>query len=255
MRGFREILGSEYKNEKVPLYRSYGVWRKTHPVLDKILFYALRSVVIFVLAVLGIAFFTTAWSLLFYADILIATVFLLGVILIFALIFTRTIRKRLKLIRKIKRLCKKEGYALRWERGFFSSLRWHDSSPDFILETDKYVYHVHFLTINKYTSSLTFKSSERIEKVVYPLNNKFTLIFEFKPRRSTLKTAFTPLPSEGKKQNIRVLLVNPVCRDMFEASADGGVITTGNGMQRFGYTVFSGSGFIEAVKRNEQGDI
>ena len=99
MRGFREIFGSEYKNEKVPLYRSYGVWRKTHPVLDKILFYTLRSVVIFVLAVLGIAFLATAWSLLFYADILIATVFLLSVILIFALIFTRTIRKRLKLIR------------------------------------------------------------------------------------------------------------------------------------------------------------
>lgn len=252
MKKFSEIFSPEYKNEKVPLYRSYGVWRKSHPVLDKILFYTLRSVVIFVLSVLGLALFATLWSLLLYADTLIATLLLLGVIIILSFVLTRSIRKRLKLLRKLKKLCKTEKYGLRFCRSFPSSFKWDTKNQDFILETDSHIYYVHFLTVNKYTSTLTFSSPEYIEKVVYPLNNKFTLIFEFKPKRSKITTDFDPLPASDTKTPVRAILVNPVCREMFEASKNGGVDVTGNGMKKYGYTVFTGSGFTESVKRNEE---
>ena len=251
MRGLSYFFSSEYKNENIPLYRSYGVWRKTHPVLDKILFYALRSLVIFVLAVLGTAFFATTVTLLLYADILVATVFVLIVFSIIFFVLTRSMRKRIKLLRKLRRLCKKEGYRLIKGRSFFRSFRWNTKEHDFILKTDKYEYYVHFLTIGKYTSTLTFKDPEHIEKVVYPLNNNFSLIFEFRPKRSTLNTDFPPLPTDMSTYHIRIILINPVCREMFEKTPDGCIVATGNGMSRFGYTVFSGSSFIEAVKRNE----
>ena len=252
MRRFNDIFSSEHKNEKVPLYRSYGVWRKSHPVLDKIIFYTLRSVVLFVLSVLGLALFATLWSLLLYADTLIATLLLLGVLLILCFVFTRSIRKRLKLLRKLKKFCKTEGYSLKFYRSFLRSFKWDTKKHDFVLETDKYIYYVNFLTINKYTSTLTFSSPEYIEKVAYPLNNKFTLIFEFRPKRSKIITDFDPLPPSDTKIPVRAILVNPVCREMFEASKNGGVDVTGNGMEKYGYTVFTGSGFTGSVKRNEE---
>ena len=246
------FFDSEYKNEKVPLYRSYGVWRKSHPVLDRIVFYLLRTVVIFVLSVLGLALFVTILSLMLYGDTLLVASFLLGVALILTFVFTRSVRKRLRLLRRLKRLCRAENYQLRFHRSFFSSFVWNPKKTDFILETEKYVYYVHFLTINKYTSSLTFKDPAYIDKVVYPLNNKFTLIFELKPKHSKLRTDFEPLPTHNEKEVIRAILVNPVCREMFESTQFGGVDVTGNGMKKFGYTVFTGSGFAESVKRNEE---
>ena len=38
---------------------------------------------------------------------------------------------------------------------------------------------------------------------------------------------------------------------MLETDRDGSLLATGNGMEKFGYSVFTGTGFTEAVKRNE----
>ena len=251
MKRLRDIFQSEYKNEQVPLHRAYGVWRKQHPIFDRIVFLFMRIVVLFVLGVLGLAAFSAIFSLLLYADLLIATVFLLVVFSIVAIIITKTPRKRHKLMRKIKKLCKNERYRLKSCRPFFNSFRWSSTEPDFILETGQYVYYGHFLTVNKYNSILTFKSAESIEKVSYPLDNKFTVIFEFKPIRKELKTNFKPLPESDRKKYVRSVIVNPVCKEMYECDRDGELLATGNGMEKFGYTVYTGSGFIESVKRNE----
>lgn len=252
MKKLKEIFKPEYDSERTPLYRAYGVWRKKHPIYDRIFFYSIRAVVIFVLAVLGVALFATFFSLLLYADILVATVFLLIVIAVLTFILTRTLRKRLKLLRKIKKLCKTEKYRIRQGRKFIHSFKWSDSEPDFILETGRCIYYVHFLTVGKYNSTLTFRSADAIEKVSYPLNNKFTIIFEFRPKKLELPTSFSPLPQDDRKRHIRAILVNPVCKEMYESDKEGGLLATGNGMEKFGYTVFTGSGFAEAIRRNEE---
>lgn len=252
MRKPKDIFRSEYDSERPPLYRAYGVWRKKHPVYDKIFFYGIRAVVLFVLAVIGLALFATFLSLLLYADILVATVFILIVAIVLTVVFTRTLRKRLRLLRRIKKLCTEKKYRLRQNRKFLHSFKWDDKEPDFILETGRYVYYVHLLTVAKYNSTLTFRSPDFIEKVSYPLNNKFTLIFEFSPKRVELPTHFKPLPTDDRKRHIRTVLVNPVCREMYETDREGGVLATGNGMEKFGYTVFTGSGFAEAIRRNEE---
>ena len=251
MKWLRNIFQSEYKSEQVPLHRAYGVWRKQHPVVDRAVFYLLRIVVLFVLGVLGVAAFSAIFSLLLYADLLVATVFMLTVISIIAIIFTKAPRKRHKLMRKIKKLCKAERYRIKMCRPFLNSFRWSSAEPDFILETGRYVYYGHFLTVAKYNSTLTFKNAESIERVSYPLDNKFTVIFEFKPIRKELKTDFKPLPESDTKRYIRAVIVNPVCKEMYECDRDGELLATGNGMEKFGYTVYTGSGFIESVKRNE----
>ena len=252
MKKLRDIFRLEYDSESPPLYRAYGIWRKRHPAFDKIFFYGIRAVVLFVLAVIGLALFATFFSLLLYADILIATVFILIVAAVLTAIFTRTPRKRLKLFRNIKKLCRTEGYRLRRNRKFIHSFKWDDTEPDLILETGRCVYYVHLLTVGKYNSTLTFRSPDFIEKVSYPLNNKFTIIFEFKPKRVEIPTHFKPLPTDDRKRHIRTILVNPVCREMYETDREGGVLATGNGMEKFGYTVFTGSGFAEAIRRNEE---
>ena len=244
-------MQSEYDNEQVPLHRAYGRWRREHPVLDRVVFYSIRAVVIFVLIVLGVAVFSTVYSLLMYADALVATVFLVAVFSVLAVIFTKIPRKRYKLIRKIKKLCKTEKYRIKFCRKTLRSFSWSDAEPDFILETGRYVYYAHFLTVNKYNSTLTFKTPEAIEKVSYPLDNKFTIIFEFKPKRKMLRTNFKPLPETDRKKYVRAIIVNPVCREMYESDRDGELLATGNGMEKFGYTVYTGSGFVESVRRNE----
>ncbi len=227
------------------------MWRKRHPFLGRLIFYGIRAVVIFVLAVLGVAVFATVFSMLLYADLLVACAFLLLVLSVAAFILTKTPRKRLKFLRNLKKLCKKERYRLKRVRKFTRSFKWDPSAPDFILETGRHTYYCHFLTVNKYNSTLTFRSPEFIEKVSYPLDNKFTIIFEFKPKKKELRTNFKPLPENSSKKYVRAIILNPVCREMLETDKDGGLIATGNGMEKFGYSVFTGTGFTEAVKRNE----
>ena len=203
------------------------------------------------LTVLGVAAFASVFSLLMYADRLVATVFLIIVLSVLLFVFTRTLRKRHKLMRKIKKLCKEERYRIKPCRKLFRSFKWSNKEPDLILETGYYAYYVHFLTIGKYNSTLTFRNADYIEKVSYPLENKFTIIFEFKPKKTQLPTSFSPLPEGTSKKYIRAVVVNPVCREMYECDRDGELLATGNGMEKFGYTVYTGSGFIESIRRNE----
>ena len=233
----------------MPLYRVYGVWRRSHPVLDRILFYTLRVVVIYVLAVLGLAFFAAIFSLLMYGSKLVAFLFLLLVFSVVAFIFTKVLRKRLSFYRRLKRLCKKEKFRLKIGRGFLKSFVWNTSEPDFILSAGMCDYYVHFLTVGKYNSTLTVRNAEEIERISYPLNNKFTIIFEFKPHSKTFATDFKPMVEVNGKRCVRAIIVNPVCREMYERDKDGSTVATGSGFARFGYTLYTASGFIEAVKR------
>ena len=243
-------IGAEYNSEKIPSYRAYGVWRKNHPVLDRIVFYALRAVVIFVLAVLGLAFFASVYSLLLYSGVLVATVFLLLVVGVVSFIFTKVPRKRYKFYRRLKKLCKSEKYRLKICRKPWRSFTWRSAEPDFILSAGMREYYVHFLTVSKYNSTLTVMNANEIERISYPLDNKFTIIFEFKPHKKTYITDFKPLSEVNGKRCVRAIIVNPVCKEMYEKDTDGTLSATGSGLEKFGYTLYTATGFIESVKRN-----
>ena len=55
------------------------------------------------------------------------------------------------------------------------------------------------------------------------------------------------------KKTAKALILNPVPHDVFKKDPDDATIPIGTGAYLFGYTMFSGSGFLETLKReNEQ---
>lgn len=193
------------------------------------------------------------FAVLLYIQPLVAVIYAIGVIFVAVGVLTRTLRKRLKAEMQIKKLCKTEKYRFIRKRKLLKSFKWDTEQPDFILSTGKYTYYVHYLTVSRYRSSLTFESKDGIVYKVTPLNNNFNLALSAKEHKKFYKTAFPPLPEETYgKIGVRVVLVNPVCGEMFERDPDGGLTSTGNGMSKYGYTVMTGSGFTETVRRNER---
>ena len=187
-----------------------------------------------------------------FIEPLVATVFALLMASVVAFFLTKKMRKRIRTERTIKKLCKREGYRFVRNRGITRSFSWNTTDHDFTVVTGKYVYYVHYLTPRRYRSSLTFDSKDGIAYATKPLNNNFTAITGPLTYKRIYKTDFSPLSKNmEKKTSVRVILVNPVCAEMYEASRDGGLVSTGNGLTRFGYTVMTGSGFAEAIQRNE----
>lgn len=245
------------QDEGVPLYRSYGVKKRLRPWQEKIELTFGRVIVLWVLGVLlfAVAMCTIGFFIAFpelWVKVLIGA----AAVLFVAVKLTRTLRKRRTFCKKLKKLCKSQNYRLTYVQNFFQSLFWSGNREDFILETGSCVYYVRYLTVRKYRSSLYFEKNDAIKLVKLPLNNKFTLIFDAKTRTKYYPIDFTideKISSIWKnKRQIKALVVNPVCAEMLYKSKDGGYESTGNGGEHFGYTVFTGSGFLETVRRNEE---
>ena len=136
------------------------------------------------------------------------------------------------------------------EQNFFQSLVWSADRQDFRLETERAIYYARYLTVRKYRSSLYLENANLLRLLKRPINNKFTVIFDRKPKSKYYPINFQ-IPSEPTdKQVIKALIVNPVCEEMYYKRKEGGYEVTGNRGEHFGFTVFTGSGFIDTVKRD-----
>jgi hypothetical protein len=244
-------------DEAVPLYRTYGVKRRLRPWQEKINLTFGRIVLIWMLGILGFAACACIVGFwLYFPELWVKVLLSLLIVAVLAIRMTRTLRKRLKFMRKLKRLCKRKKYRLTPVQNFFQSLFWSGNREDFVLETGRCVYFVRFLTVRKYRSTLYFEKPDAIKLVTRPLNNKFTLIFDVQPRVRYYPMDFTVDERicglwKNKKQ-IKALLINPVSSEMLYRKRDGGYESTGNGGAHYGYTVFTGSGFLETVLRNDE---
>jgi len=240
----------------IPLYRTYGVTKKYRPrlikfnnMLAKAMFLYLILFEILVVAVAGLAF----W---FYSGELIATVITLLLGSIFYRINTRIPRLRRKFTKKLKKLCRENGYSLEFKRGFFKSLSWADKGEiDFILKADSYTYYVRYATATKMLSTMSFLSKSELLYTKHPRNNKFTLIFDFKDKKKLMHISFPDYIDENDKHAIKAILINPVPMNIEKKGAFGsGMEPTGTGERLFGYTIFNATGFIETVKRNSENE-
>lgn len=244
-------LHTEQEESHVPLHRSYGVTRRHRPLLERLGTGALSAVALWVMSLLGLTFFLALITFFLYGQLLIVTLLYVIFGTVFAFCSTKTLRRRLKFRRQLKTLCRKQGYRLEYKRTLFSSFFWSPREIDFVLRTKTKRYEVRFLTLRKYNSALFFESGETLRQVSYPLRNPFTVIFGIKP-----KTRLYPLDgrssfSRGSGETVRALLVNPVCKEMYYKDRDGATVATGSGAELFGYTVFTATGFLETVKRND----
>ncbi len=240
----------------VPLHRSYGVKKRLRPWQEKM---ELGISKIFLFWILGVLLFVSSVSVicffLYFPEMWIKLVIGIAVGVIFTVRRTRTIRKRAKFSRSLKKMCREKKFRLTREQSFFASLIWSGNREDFVLETGSCIYYARYLTVGKYRSTVYLEKPDEIRLVKRPLQNKFTTIFDIHPR-----VKHYPLDFEigdrvssvwEHKRVVKAMIVNPVCEDMRYKKKDGGYETTGNGGTHFGYTIFTASGFLETVRRNE----
>lgn len=248
----KQRFAVESEENHVPIYRSYGVKRREYSIIEKLKNFILAFFTFIFMGQYFLSLAIAVIAVLLLGDLLLKT-FVATVIVIFVSVkSTRTARIRSKFNRKLKRMCKKNGYTLTFEQGFIDSLLWSEDRLDFTVDTGNYFYQVHFFTVNKYNSGVTLAKKGEIWLTRYRLNNKFTIIFGLKPKTKTYKVSF---PSAEEIQNRRVvncLVINPTCKEMFCKDSDGVTSPTGSGAEAYGMRVFTGTGFVETVRRNEE---
>ncbi len=246
----------DIKEGETPMYRAYGktkVVRPWHEKFNDLLAKAVALVFIFCMAVMvGLTVFTALrYSRVFPSLGLVVFVGQVILLIVLCFIFLRIPRKRVKFLSKLKKACAENGYKIKYCRSFFKSLRYaKDESVDMIIRAGGYTYYVKMFGAQKKLSDVIFcENGEMIYKKLR-IKNDLTLVFERKTKTKTFKVSF-PKVAEGEKA-VKVIVLNPVPLNIYTKKANGDVEISGNHAEMFGYTVFSGSGFIEHIKRNAE---
>ena len=251
----REIYDNErvreVSTEDVPLYRSYGVKRKVNPVRQFFTMLFMRGLTIILIAseLAILTLVTVAFAI--YSGVLIATLMFVIAFSIFFFHNTKLQRKRLLFLRKLKKTAKSNGIKLEFKRGFFRSLVWsNEPEIDFVAKVGKWTYYVKFATTKRFLSSFLFVSKDEMKHIKLARRGNFATIFGAKNKIKTWKIVFPADIDETDKYSVKAILINPAVMDIERKSPEGATVPTGSGEKLFGYTIYTGSGFIETLKRN-----
>ncbi len=250
----KEIDGNkrlQIETEDVPLYRSYGVIKKVNPVKRFFSMLMLRGVTILLFAAELSILITVTVAFAIYSSILIST---LMFIIAFSVLFfhhTKLPRRRLSFLRKLKKEAKANGIELEFRRGFFKSLTWADGDTvDFVAKAGKWTYYVKFATTKRFWSSFLFVSKDEVKHIKLARRGNLAIIFNSKNKIKDLKIVFPADIDADDKYSVKAILINPAVMNIERKSSDGATVPTGSGEKLFGYTIYTGSGFIETLKRN-----
>ena len=249
----KRVVAKESTIAPVELHRSYGKKKKEgfFAHFNDLLATVIACVMI---AMFGIIFCAGIFMLVVMMGHIGIVLFFLGVLIFIYMIPLRSLRKRVKLTFKLKRACKKWGFTLHKERGVFKGLKWNKQGYDFTVDTGKKLWHVRYFTSHKYLVHIIFLNDKTIAlkrnitksrlKYVLGFNNPKTIRYEY--------SFDDPLPEMAGRKCVRALIMNPVPHDVFKTDNDGAVIPIGTGEHMRGFTLFSGSGFIETLRREAE---
>ncbi len=234
-------------------YRCYGVTRRERKIVESAGFVILSAIALWIFGVCLLASVSFLAAVVRYGSLL-AKVFVIGTgAVLILLLETRPLRKRLRFLRQLQRQCKRQVLTVKKNKPAYLAFVWMGEQPDLLVDTERERYAVHILAIKKYHSALYLEDKNTMKLRGLPRNNIFTAIFGFRP-----KTRYYPLfPVEEGEQTVdgrpvrRIVLLNPTCREMFEKMADGVTVPTGSGAKFCGYTVYTGSGFLNELRRIE----
>ena len=237
----------------VPSFRAYGVTKKEG------FFAKLNDMIatVYILAYFGLRLIIVAVGLTF----IIAGLGYIGkAITIIAVSFFvyfklfRTLRKRIKFIVKLNKLCRREGYILHFCRGFFGGLRFNTKGIDFTVDTPETRWCVRFATVRKYYSHVTFIGEKILEiKTNITKNHIKQKLGWDKPKIKSIKYDFSDDITCGSKNIRRVLLFNPVPIDIScKNDKDSPLQATGWGSQISNYYIFNASKFLETISKHKK---
>ena len=234
--------------EETPMYRAYGVTKKVYPAAEKIKKILLTVATTFIIGLpVGVLLFglfliavvTEFGKVLFAAVILVPLLF----------IPVRVGIKRYRFVRRLKRFCRSRGFSLKFERNFFASFFYSKSKYDFAVVAGKKTWFCKYLTSPTRDRLVEFDSPERITlfkgltqsriKMAYGINS---------PRRKEKEFSFCRSEKMGEGAELAVIL-NPAPRMTDVKTSLGTTEPTGTGAKIFGYTIFTGSGFISTLDR------
>ena len=251
---------------QVPLHRAYGTKKREtwlsyfNEHLATVLMVLLYGWLLIMLA-LGTYMFITALGHIGIVITIIAVVWFI------CWKFLRVPRKRIAFILKLRRKCKNLGYKLEFKRNIFKGMKLFTEGIDLTINTGKKVWAVRFLPCYRYNSDLIFVDENTIKIKHNPIRLKSSLLpsnsrhasrwtFKTENKRSlfdgkvkTLTYSFTDEVLHYGVKSARALIVNPVPHTIRKVEKDGATYETGTGERMWGYTLYSGSGFLETLDR------
>ena len=238
---------------EVPLYRSYGTTKKVNPwlilaniTLTKILGFILFAFQFFIMGLSVYFIFLYGGTLLPTLIVVVASWIILG-------LETRAFRRRAKFVKRIKRFCKKNGYMITFTQTLIDSLYWNnDERLDFILETDKEIYYVKFATAKSSLVTMTFLSKNEMRYTKHRRRSAFQTIMGMSDKTKIMKINFPDFIDESNPKDRKIIVTNPTPRDIFVKTNDGVVVPTGSGERIHGYTIYSGAGFMDMLRRTKE---
>ena len=255
---------------QVPLHRAYGV-TKRETWLSHFNEHFATFLLILLYAWMFIMLALGAYMLIDALNHIGTMIVIIAVVWFVVWKFFRVPRKRIKFILKLRKKCKSLGYKIEFKRGVFKGMRFHTEGIDITIDTGKKIWAVRFLPCYRYNSDLIFIDENTIKIKHNPIRLKASL-FPVNARhaqRLTLKTENKRFSLDGKVKTIeysfkdevlrygcksaRALIVNPVPHTIRKVEKDGAIYETGTGERMWGYTLYSGSGFLETLER-ESGD-
>jgi hypothetical protein len=121
---------------------------------------------------------------------------------------------------------------------------------DFTVKAGRYTYYVKFATSKRFLSSFTFISKNQMKYTKIARHNRFSIIFDWKDKTYSMPIEFPGGIDEKDKYSVKAILINPAVMNIEKKGNDGVIIPTGSGEKLFGYTIYTGTGFIETLKRN-----
>ena len=255
---------------QVPLHRAYGT-KKRETWLSHFNEYLATFLLILLYAWMFIMLALGAYMLIDALDHIGTMIVIIAVVWFISWKFLRVPRKRIKFLLKLRRKCKNLGYKLEFKRNIFKGMRFLTEGIDLTISTGKKIWAVRFLPCYRYNSDLIFVDENTIKIKHNPIRLKSSLLpsnsrhasrwtFKTENKRSlfdgkvkTLTYSFTDEVLHYGVKSARALIVNPVPHTIRKVEKDGATYETGTGERMWGYTLYSGSGFLEALDR-ESGD-
>ena len=238
--------------DPVPLYRSYGV-KKEEGFFARFNVLLARIIATTLFVLLAVAFCIALYSLLYMLRALGVAIAAIGVFCFVYFKLLRTARKRAKFMRKLKKACRKNGFTMTVERGFFKGLKKNTTGYDLTVKTNSGIWCVRFFASRTRNTHLIFEDEKTLTVRTNIIKNRIKMAYGLTDERNVrMEYLFNdPLPPSVLPVE-RALILNPVPNMIFKKDSDGVICAAGSGEKMPDYTIYTGSGFIETVLRASQ---
>lgn len=157
--------------------------------------------------------------------------------------------KRKKFVKKLKKLCREKGIHMYENSPMMKNMRRPSGVCDFTVETKNSVYDVMFFPSPKRLVIMRFLQPDVAQVMTRVVKSRISLALGLREKLKDVSYAFEGSKVTSKK-TVKVLLMNPAPYSMQAYDKrENKVVETGSGAEFFGYTAYTGSGFLGVLDR------